>query len=423
MGPKPKFQDNEKVLCFHGPLLYEAKVVKNEVRDRVLSYFVHYNGWNKNWDEWVPETRILKHNDAGMQKQKECLAALKAQKAKDRKEAKEAKESGLPLPPKKEAKEKKKEAKSDRSSTPTVEQAKPKQKEPEKEKTTPVPPSGKSKTREKTLDADKESRSSRASTPTLVVPTSGKRQREPVAEKEQSSRSSTPTTVSKTRQKSERGSSATASQSQPSSQESAATATPTTQQSSEQKRKRARLDPTIESEDTYLTKIEVKVKIPDELKPWLVDDWDLVTRQNQLVTLPCKHTVDSILDDYLRLKLSKPNHPNKDTIIEVNNGIREYFNVMLGTQLLYKFERPQYGQVLADNEGKPMSSIYGATHLLRLFVKLGSMLAYTALDEKSIQILLHHIHDFLKYLQRNTATLYTQSDYYVASPEYHRKAL
>ncbi len=48
-----KFLDGEKILCFHGPLIYEAKIQKVEVKDGQTKYFIHYMGWNKNWDEWV----------------------------------------------------------------------------------------------------------------------------------------------------------------------------------------------------------------------------------------------------------------------------------------------------------------------------------------------------------------------------------
>lgn len=66
-----KFSDGERVLCYHGPLIYEAKCLKGIMKEKIPKYLVHYNGWNKNWDEVVPESRVLKYCDANLQKQKE----------------------------------------------------------------------------------------------------------------------------------------------------------------------------------------------------------------------------------------------------------------------------------------------------------------------------------------------------------------
>ena len=79
--PKPKFQEGERVLCFHGPLLYEAKCVKVAIKDKQVKYFIHYSGWNKNWDEWLPESRVLKYVDTNLQKQRELQKANQEQYA------------------------------------------------------------------------------------------------------------------------------------------------------------------------------------------------------------------------------------------------------------------------------------------------------------------------------------------------------
>ncbi|XP_026749905.2 mortality factor 4-like protein 1 [Galleria mellonella] len=330
MPPKLKFAEGEKVLCFHGPLIYEAKCLKSSVtKDDHVRYLIHYAGWNKNWDEWVPESRVLKYNEANVQRQKKVQRAHSAQPVKTKKTT---------------AKGRKSEA---ASSTPAREE--------------------------------------RASTP------AGK----------DSESSSTAAKASKTQSKD----------------------TPADSGSDQPKKKRGRLDLSIESEEQYLAKVEVKIKIPEELKVWLVDDWDVITRQQKLAILPAKLTVEQIVDNYLAFKKSSKSHnqAKESVLVDITEGIKEYFNATLGSQLLYKFERPQYSEILQDYPEKPMSQIYGSIHLLRLFAKMGPMLAYTALDERSLQHVLSHIQDFLKYMVTNRSTLFNLQDYGNATPEYHRK--
>ena len=71
------FDTEEKVLSYHGPLLYEASVIDRTVRQapdgvtKIKLYLLHYSGWNSHWDEWVPESRLLKHNPQNLRVQKE----------------------------------------------------------------------------------------------------------------------------------------------------------------------------------------------------------------------------------------------------------------------------------------------------------------------------------------------------------------
>ncbi|EDV92600.1 GH18746 [Drosophila grimshawi] len=430
------FADGERVLCFHGPLIYEAKVLKTKPESSPVEYYIHYAGWSKNWDEWVPESRVLKYNDDNVKRQKE-LARLHGERSKKDNKKGSAK-----------AKKMEQVGNESRASTPS------------KDGNTSLPLSGMNS-----------SSSGTASTPAATAPATAKSESNSSSSSTttthttntttSSSNSSTTTTTSTSSRSNRKSTQASARPNTPSaagagdkkddtaiaaettedelptpappktkrmsSQNSntttttaatagAATTTTTTTSTTEA--------PCVESEETYTAKLEVKIKIPDELKHYLTDDWYAVVREHKLVELPAKVTVQQITEQYLaHKKLARTTSASKEVAInDVLDGIMEYFNVMLGSQLLYKFERTQYADIMQKHPDTPLSDLYGSFHLLRLFVRLGSMLSYSALDQPAMQTLLVHLHDFLKFLVKNSAVYFTMANFINVDPEYVRNA-
>ncbi|MCJ1280807.1 Esa1p-associated factor [Xylographa opegraphella] len=62
------YAKDERVLCFHHELLYEAKVLDFKLSDpsdkkSQMLYRVHYKGWKNTWDDWVNGDRVRKLTD------------------------------------------------------------------------------------------------------------------------------------------------------------------------------------------------------------------------------------------------------------------------------------------------------------------------------------------------------------------------
>lgn len=91
-------------------------------------------------------------------------------------------------------------------------------------------------------------------------------------------------------------------------------------------------------EEAFHARPSIKLIIPDAIKALLVDDWENVTKNMQLVPLPHPKPVTKILEDYSEYEMPKrvAGSSHADILEETLSGLKEYFDKSLGRILLYK---------------------------------------------------------------------------------------
>lgn len=82
----------------------------------------------------------------------------------------------------------------------------------------------------------------------------------------------------------------------------------------------------------------ISIPVPDHVQAMLVDDWENITKNNQLVPIPHRKPVSKILVDYLAYERPhrEEGSASMDILEEVIAGLREYFEKALSRILLYR---------------------------------------------------------------------------------------
>ncbi|GAM84471.1 hypothetical protein ANO11243_024670 [Dothideomycetidae sp. 11243] len=296
------FHKDEKALCFHLELLYEAKVLDARLVDAndkkgPCEYRVHYKGWKNTWDDWVPSDRLRKMTEEN----KELASNLR-----------------------------------------------------------------------KEMDAQRRA-------------------------------AARPTAVNTLQKKKSLGGSERLGSSARGSEEVS------TSRGTKRGRDGRELEG-IEKEEDFLRRPAIKLHIPENLKSILVDDWEKVTKDQKLVSLPSRTPVNLFLDEYEDAEKARRREGSADYNIleEVVAGVREYFNKSLGRLLLYRFERPQWqdlhsqiSKATGDLSGKQVADVYGVEHLLRLFVSLPDLIAHTNMDSQAVSRLREELFKMTQCLSRS----------------------
>uniref|UniRef100_A0A8D8M3Y5 Mortality factor 4-like protein 1 n=1 Tax=Cacopsylla melanoneura TaxID=428564 RepID=A0A8D8M3Y5_9HEMI len=358
-----KINEGEKVLCYHGSLIYEAKCLKireSEDSPDKMEYFIHYAGWSKKWEEWVGESRILKYTEENVRKQK----SLKEQEGKGSKK--------------------------------------------------PVgTPGRKSSTTEK----DKDSGSSRPCSPAVSVKSNKSNQDTPSSKDDADP---PPTTAEPVIKKRKTNSSSLGKEKD---KENSKTKEKETKEVKENVKPEQEPKPTPTPTPRPEPKYKLRVDLPEVLARALNNDTHFILDQQFLTTVPATLNCKQVFDEYLASKENEI-EIQYSGLTEFIKGLQAYIDEMLGVQLLYRFEKLQYKTIKESHPTTPVHTLYCPILILRLICNLEKALTpQMSLTPKGLKLIDTHLKDFLQYLVDNYDKYFNRNFYDAATPEYLRMTL
>jgi len=154
------------------------------------------------------------------------------------------------------------------------------------------------------------------------------------------------------------------------------------------------------------------LNVPKNLKNVIFNDWSDVLQKQKLVPLPRKPTIAQLLEDYTQnRKIEKSQNSEEErqmaeddekVLAEMIEGLKHYFNKVVGRRLLYRCERLQYSNHMeSSGMSKLPTDVYGAEHLLRLLVKLPDFVEVTAMEPNVMKLFMEILDDLLLFLSEN----------------------
>ncbi|KAI1056213.1 hypothetical protein LB507_001740 [Fusarium sp. FIESC RH6] len=442
----PPFSKDEKVLCFHMDMLYEAKIMdvqQGEKPSDGYKYKVHYKGWKNTWDDWVLVDRIRPFDDEHKELAAQLHAQVKHNIQRSTKQPKKGLRSGAESARVSEERSGSATVQGGRGgrrgkdweleqswhslstmqspSKPSASQSFPipnMRESPEETQSSESVDSGEP-SRKVSLDSIREPKD-----PLTTLPSKKHRYVTDSGKLVQDNRYTVPLAANVETKQPRRKPPKTSKTSKTSKAPKCGT-----------KRKQSPSDELgqpdeLETEDSFHNKPMINLPVPDHIQAMLVDDWENITKNNQLVPLPHSKPVAKIFEDYLAHERPhrEEGSSSMDILEEVVAGLREYFEKALSRILLYRFERHQYMEMkkLWENtESNPeytnVCDVYGAEHLARLIVSLPELLAQTNMDQQSVSRLREEIGKFNVWLGRNCET-YFANEYETPAQDYIDKA-